>query len=72
MLTRVSFLQSVACGTLTAHIISWVGLLPKDNFEQVPFAYKMYARTDKDAETQSAAFKQAFSRPVEVEFLGVW
>lgn len=49
-----------------------VGLLPKDNFEQVSFAYKMYSRTDKDAETQSSSFKQAFSRHVEIEFLGVW
>lgn len=32
----------------------------------------MYASTDKDSETQAAAFKQAFSRHVEIEFLGVW
>ena len=49
-----------------------VGLLPRDNFEQVSFAYKVYASSDKDAEAQAAAFKQAFSRYVEVEFLGVW
>ncbi len=53
-------------------MIRKVGLLPADNWEQVPFAHKMYTRTDKVGWDQSTAFKQAFSNDVQIEFLGVW
>jgi len=49
-----------------------VGLLPKDNHQQVPFAYKMYSREDETGWRQSAAFKQAFSIEVDIELVGVW
>ncbi|KAG6828485.1 hypothetical protein H0H87_001826 [Tephrocybe sp. NHM501043] len=49
-----------------------VGLLPADNHQQVPFAYKMYTRSDDMGWEQSNAFKLAFSSPVTIEFLGVW
>ena len=49
-----------------------VGLLPADNREQVPFAYKMYAQDDAFGWEQSSAFKKTFSINVGVEFLGVW
>lgn len=49
-----------------------VGLLPSDNFQQVPFAYKMYTRVDHTGWEQSNAFKAAFSVDVHIEFLGVW
>lgn len=49
-----------------------VGLLPADNWQQVPFAYKMYTRVDDVGWEQSNAFKQAFSTDVSIEFLGVW
>ncbi|PBK58558.1 hypothetical protein ARMSODRAFT_1028161 [Armillaria solidipes] len=55
-----------------AGMIHKVGLLPADNWEQVPFAYKMYTRTDKVGWDQSKAFKKAFSNDVQIEFLGVW
>ncbi|KAK0243595.1 hypothetical protein EDD85DRAFT_804498 [Armillaria nabsnona] len=55
-----------------AGMIHKVGLLPADNRQQVPFAYKMYTRTDKVGWEQSTAFKQAFSNDVQIEFLGVW
>ncbi|KAK0477484.1 hypothetical protein EDD18DRAFT_1378198 [Armillaria luteobubalina] len=55
-----------------AGMIHKVGLLPADNWQQVPFAYKMYTRTDKVGWDQSTAFKQAFSNDVQIEFLGVW
>lgn len=32
----------------------------------------MYTRTDKAGLVQAAGFKQTFSRPVEIDFLGVW
>ncbi len=53
-------------------MIHKVGLLPADNRQQVPFAYKMYTQTDKGGWDQSTAFKQAFSNDVQIEFLGVW
>ena len=49
-----------------------VGLLPPGNFQQVPFAYKMYTRTDKSGWDQSNEFKSTFSMDVPIEFIGVW
>ncbi|KAK0207784.1 hypothetical protein IW262DRAFT_1486590 [Armillaria fumosa] len=48
-----------------------VGLLPLDNRQQVPFAYKMYTRTDEIGWCQSMAFKEAFCIDVPIEFVGV-
>ncbi|ESK92292.1 hypothetical protein Moror_4690 [Moniliophthora roreri MCA 2997] len=55
-----------------AGMIHKVGLLPADNWQQVPFAYKMYTRTDQVGWEQSNAFKRAFSVDVTIEFVGVW
>ncbi|KAJ3983508.1 hypothetical protein F5890DRAFT_1522779 [Lentinula detonsa] len=55
-----------------AGMLHKVGLLSKDNFQQVPFAYKMYTRVDKTGWEQSNAFKEAFCRDVTIHFLGVW
>jgi len=49
-----------------------VGLLPRFNLQQVPFAYKMYSREDETGWRQSAAFKKAFSIDVDIEMIGVW
>ncbi|KIK69829.1 hypothetical protein GYMLUDRAFT_79892 [Collybiopsis luxurians FD-317 M1] len=49
-----------------------VGLLPRGNEQQVPFAYKLYIRTDKAGIALSAGFKQTYCRSVDIEFLGVW
>lgn len=49
-----------------------VGLLPAGNFQQVPFAYKMYKRADDVGWEQSNEFKKAFSVDVTIEFIGVW
>ncbi|KAJ7133376.1 hypothetical protein C8R44DRAFT_23113 [Mycena epipterygia] len=55
-----------------AGMIHKVGLLPVDNHQQVPFAYRMYARADATGWAQSNAFKKAFSNSVHIDFLGVW
>ncbi|KAK2462564.1 hypothetical protein APHAL10511_005407 [Amanita phalloides] len=55
-----------------AGMIHKIGLLPADNHQQVPFAYKMYTRTDTIGWDQSKAFKTAFSVHVPIEFIGVW
>ncbi|TCD62865.1 hypothetical protein EIP91_006271 [Steccherinum ochraceum] len=55
-----------------AGMIHKVGLLPACNMQQVPFAYKMFQRTDETGWAQSTAFKKAFSIDVDIEFLGVW
>ncbi|TEB40268.1 hypothetical protein FA13DRAFT_1760849 [Coprinellus micaceus] len=55
-----------------AGMLHKIGLLPPDNFEQVPFAYKMYLRTDKIGWEQSNEFKKAFSIHVDIDFIGVW
>ncbi|KAH6909130.1 hypothetical protein BKA70DRAFT_226359 [Coprinopsis sp. MPI-PUGE-AT-0042] len=55
-----------------AGMLHKVGLLPADNHEQIPFAYKMYQRTDDIGWEQSNEFKKAFSINVDIEFIGVW
>ncbi|KAI6104529.1 hypothetical protein EDD16DRAFT_1695976 [Pisolithus croceorrhizus] len=55
-----------------AGMLHKVGLLPRDNHQQVPFAYKMYSKDDQEGWEQSTAFKKAFSIDVDVEFVGVW
>ncbi|KAL7285026.1 hypothetical protein ACG7TL_000116 [Trametes sanguinea] len=55
-----------------AGMIHKVGLLPAGNHEQVPFAYKMFARDDELGWKQSTAFKKAFSIDVDIDFIGVW
>ncbi|KAI9437109.1 hypothetical protein BJY52DRAFT_1130131 [Lactarius psammicola] len=55
-----------------AGMIHKVGLLPAGNSQEVPFAYRLYTRGDKDGREQSEQFKKAFSIDVGVEFLGVW
>ncbi|KAL0952102.1 hypothetical protein HGRIS_008735 [Hohenbuehelia grisea] len=55
-----------------AGMIHKVGLLPKCNHQQVPFAYKMYKREDEKGWKQSTMFKKAFAIDVDIEFLGVW
>ncbi|KAG8831196.1 hypothetical protein FRC17_003486 [Serendipita sp. 399] len=51
-----------------AGMLHCVGLLPKDNHEQVSFAYRMY----KQQNPLAADFKRTFSKDVEIEMLGVW
>ena len=55
-----------------AGMIHKTGVLTRDNWWQVPFAYKMYTRTDDDSWIQSNLFKKTFSVPVKIKFLGVW
>ncbi|KAF8962960.1 hypothetical protein BDZ97DRAFT_1920087 [Flammula alnicola] len=55
-----------------AGMLHKVGLLPAGNFQQVPFAYKMYKRADNIGWEQSNEFKKAFSVDVPIEFVGVW
>lgn len=55
-----------------AGMLHKVGLLPRCNHQQVPFAYKMYSMDDETGWKQSRAFKKAFSIDVEIEFVGVW
>ncbi|KAL0577269.1 hypothetical protein V5O48_004726 [Marasmius crinis-equi] len=55
-----------------AGMIHKVGILPACNHQQVPFAYKMYTRTDEVGWQQSNAFKKAFSIDADIEFVGVW
>ncbi|KAF7347954.1 hypothetical protein MSAN_01747500 [Mycena sanguinolenta] len=55
-----------------AGMIYKVGLLPVDNHQQIPFAYRIYARADATGLAQSNAFKKAFSNDVQIYFIGVW
>ncbi|KAG8968004.1 hypothetical protein FRC05_001714, partial [Tulasnella sp. 425] len=55
-----------------AGMLHKVGLLPKSNEEQIPFAYKKYKDTTPGGKHAAKGFKAAFSRNVCIEFLGVW
>ncbi|KAL0567603.1 hypothetical protein V5O48_014390 [Marasmius crinis-equi] len=49
-----------------------VGLLPRDNDEQIPFAYKLYSRTDEEGIELATGFKETYCSTVKIEFMGVW
>lgn len=51
-----------------------IGILPRDNEEQVSFAYKLYKKTDAQGVRLAAGFKKTFSvnPTVKIDFLGVW
>ncbi|KAJ7741369.1 hypothetical protein B0H16DRAFT_1565561 [Mycena metata] len=49
-----------------------VGLLPRDNQEQIPFAFKMYKDNSTSGIQLAAGYKQTFCQTVQVEFMGVW
>ncbi|KAF8752990.1 O-acetylhomoserine ami [Rhizoctonia solani] len=67
---RYAYLDSPEVHTQHGH---WpVGLLPKANYRQVPFAYHMYQRDDKEGWEMSNGFKQAFSTEVEIHFMGLF
>ncbi|KIY71582.1 hypothetical protein CYLTODRAFT_487175 [Cylindrobasidium torrendii FP15055 ss-10] len=46
--------------------------IPPDNWQQVPFAYKLYTEVDKAGWEQSTDFKHSFCVEVDIEFVGVW
>ncbi|KAH8806595.1 hypothetical protein DL96DRAFT_1537019 [Flagelloscypha sp. PMI_526] len=55
-----------------AGMLHKVGLIQRDNEEQISFAYKLYKRTDDDSVKLSAGFKQTFAQDVPIEFVGAW
>ncbi|EJD04194.1 uncharacterized protein FOMMEDRAFT_167433 [Fomitiporia mediterranea MF3/22] len=55
-----------------AGMVQKVGLLPPYNHAQIPFAWAMYTREDKDGLINSIGFKKTFSTDVDIDFLGVW
>lgn len=71
-ITLFGFSRGAYTARALAGMLTKVGLLPRDNFENIPFAYKMFANTSKGNELEAAGFKQTFCRSVEIEFIGVW
>lgn len=55
-----------------AGMLHKVGLLSKDNHEQISFAYKLYKSSKRKDNKLAARFKKVFSCDVPIEFLGVW
>lgn len=70
------FLFGFSRGAYTARCLAGmlhiVGLLPKSNEEQIPFAYSLYKDKSDDGVQKAHGFKKAFSRHVSIEFMGVW
>ncbi|KAJ7069408.1 hypothetical protein C8F01DRAFT_1015229 [Mycena amicta] len=55
-----------------AGMLHKVGLLPRDNQEQVPFAFKMYKKTSAAGLKLTAGYKRMFCQDVKIAFLGCW
>ncbi|KAI0248622.1 hypothetical protein BJV78DRAFT_1131065 [Lactifluus subvellereus] len=55
-----------------AGMLHKVGLLSKDNFEQIPFAYELYKSSKRKSHKLANRFKKSFCRNVPIDFLGVW
>ncbi|KAH8992435.1 hypothetical protein EDB92DRAFT_2087030 [Lactarius akahatsu] len=55
-----------------AGMLHKVGLLSKDNTEQIPFAYQLYASDRPDDLDLVEGFKRTFCRKVPIDFVGVW
>ncbi|KAH9178543.1 hypothetical protein EDB89DRAFT_954272 [Lactarius sanguifluus] len=55
-----------------AGMLHKVGLLSKDNTEQIPFAYQLYASDHPDDLDLVEGFKKTFCRNVPIDFVGVW
>ncbi|KAI0345860.1 hypothetical protein BDW22DRAFT_1370175 [Trametopsis cervina] len=55
-----------------AGLIHKVGLLPKDNPEQVPMAYKLYKNKNPSGDELAEGFKTTYCRTVSIDFIGVW
>ncbi|KAF8651914.1 hypothetical protein AX16_004559 [Volvariella volvacea WC 439] len=49
-----------------------LGLLSRDNQEQIPFAYKIYKAETKESDELARGFKETFCQEVSIDFLGVW
>ncbi|KAF8630318.1 hypothetical protein AX15_002991 [Amanita polypyramis BW_CC] len=63
-------------GAHTARVVAGmlykVGIIPKENMEQVDFAFSVYSTTGYEGYKLSREFKNTFASPVSVEFVGVW
>ncbi|KAI9508360.1 hypothetical protein F5148DRAFT_918894 [Russula earlei] len=55
-----------------AGMLHKVGLLSRDNVEQVPFAYKLFKSRSKSDRALTQGFKVTFCREVPIDFVGVW
>jgi uncharacterized protein (DUF2235 family) len=55
-----------------AGFVRKIGLVGAGAQELVPFAYKLYARSDNEGVALAAGFKAAFGRDVDIDFVGVW
>ncbi|KAF8630027.1 hypothetical protein AX15_003142 [Amanita polypyramis BW_CC] len=63
-------------GAHTARVVAGmlykVGILPKENIQQVDFAFSIYSITGLQGYKLSQEFKKTFASSVDIEFVGVW
>ncbi|TFY67871.1 hypothetical protein EVJ58_g1350 [Rhodofomes roseus] len=69
---KICFSRGAYTARALAGMLHKIGLLPRDNPEQIPFAYKLYKRTDASSIAIAAGYKKTFCRDVQIEFVGVW
>jgi len=68
------FIFGFSRGAYTARCVAGfvekIGLVAKDNEQILAYAYGLYERTDSEGIALAASYKRAFSRDVEIEFVG--
>ncbi|KAG6830582.1 hypothetical protein H0H92_016033 [Tricholoma furcatifolium] len=69
---KICFSRGSYTARSLAGLLYKCGLLPRDNEQQIPFAYKLYKREDRAGHVLAAGFKQTFCQDVKIEFVGVW
>ncbi|KAF6741733.1 hypothetical protein DFP72DRAFT_941790 [Ephemerocybe angulata] len=70
--SRGAYTARRLCRLSFGSLVIQVGLLPRDNHAQMPFAFKLYKREDQAGLNLCAGFKRTYCHRVTVEFVGVW
>ncbi|KAF8687853.1 hypothetical protein AX14_003639 [Amanita brunnescens Koide BX004] len=66
------FSRGAHTARVLAGMIYKVGIVRKDNFQQIDFAYNIYMTTGSHGHNISREFKTTFATPAYVDFLGIW
>jgi uncharacterized protein (DUF2235 family) len=55
-----------------AGLVHKIGIISPGERELIPFAYKLYTRTDEEGIALARGFQRAFGREIVIDFVGVW
>ncbi|KAF8723155.1 hypothetical protein AX14_009515 [Amanita brunnescens Koide BX004] len=66
------FSRGAHTARVVAGMIYKVGILPRENLQQVDFAFNIYMTTGYEGYKLSREFKLTFASHVDIDFVGVW